>query len=190
MKKYKELISFEKITLLFLIICLILLIFLIYTISKNCISKNCKDNIIIEKIYPYINLKNDPLTNLYTPPLRDERYLYNTPFLVPINISTNIGAVDTEYRQLGILNSTNTKDKIIPLMGRPLFTNRDKWQYYTISAQNNSIKLPISKNGKSCTNEYGCDKLYNGDTIYVEGLNEPYNVTIYENNTFRYLPFF
>jgi hypothetical protein len=108
---------------------------------------------------------------------------------VPINVSTNIGAVDTTYRQVGILTASNSKGRVIPLMGRPLFTNRNKWQYYTNSDQLNSMRLPLSRNGKSCTNEYGCDQLNNGDTVYIEGLNEAYAVTLYDNDTIRYLPF-
>jgi hypothetical protein len=112
------------------------------------------------------------------------------PGRVPINISTNIGAVDTSYRQVGIMTPLNgNNSKILPLMGRPLFVNRDKWQYYTMSDQNNSIKLPVSRNGRSCTNEYGCDKIYNGDTVYVEGYKEAFKITIYDNDTIRYLPF-
>ena len=53
----------------------------------------------------------------------------------------------------------------------------------------NSLKLPISRNGRSCTNEYGCDDLNNGDTIYVEGYNDAFKVTIYDNNQPRYIPF-
>ena len=41
--------------------------------------------------------------------------------------------------------------------------------------------------GKSCTNEYGCDELSNGDKIYVEGYNNVFNVTIYENSIFTYM---
>ena len=74
-------------------------------------------------------------------------------------------------------------------MGRPLFTNRDKWQYYSTSNQNNNVKLPVSRSGRSCTNEYGCDKLYTGDTVYIEGANETYRVTVYDNNVIKYLPF-
>jgi hypothetical protein len=55
--------------------------------------------------------------------------------------------------------------------------------------KNNNIQLPVSRNGKSCTNEYGCDKLYNGDTVYIEGINEPYRITMYDNDTIKYLPF-
>ena len=133
----------------------------------------------------YTNQPGDVLMNPYAPPLRDERYL------VPINVSTNVGAVDTTYRQLGMMTplSGNNKDKILPLMGRPLFVSRDKWQYYTMSDQNNSIKLPISRNGRSCTTEYGVDKLYNGDTVYVEGYNQAFKITTYDNEVIKYLPF-
>ena len=78
---------------------------------------------------------------------------------------------------------------ILPLMGRQVLTNRDKWQYYCISDQNNNVKLPVSYNGKSCTGEYGCSNLYNGDTIYVEGYDSVFKVTMYENDKPRYIPF-
>ena len=79
-------------------------------------------------------------------------------------------------------------DLILPLMGRPLIANRDKWNFYSMSDQNHSIKLPISHNGKSCTNEYGCDNLYNGDIVYVEGYNDAFKVTMYENEGLSYIP--
>lgn len=130
-------------------------------------------------------MPGDVLMNPYAPPLRNERYL------MPINVSTNAGAVDTSYRQVGMLTPLNgtSKEKILPLMGRPLFVSRDKWQYYTMSDQNNSIKLPISRNGRSCMTEYGVDKLYNGDTVYVEGYNQAFKITMYENEVIKYLPY-
>jgi hypothetical protein len=146
--------------------------------------------------YAYSNLPGDVLMNPYVPPLRDERYLVPEmaiapPGRVPINISTNIGAVDTSYRQVGILTPFNgaSANKILPLMGRPLFTNRDKWQYYTMSDQNNSVKLPIKYKGRNASNEYGVDKIYNGDVVYVEGYQKAFKVTEYENDTIKYLPF-
>jgi hypothetical protein len=206
-------ICIENVSFSFIIICFIILGYLLYINTKQSnttINNNPSEKIVIKErdrennfglfsggflpSWPYTNLPSDPLLNPYAPPLRDERYFIPSfNFIprgaVPINVSTNVGAVDTNYRQLGILTSTNTKGKIIPLMGRPLFTNRDKFQYYTMSDQHNSIKLPVSKNGRSCTNEYGCDRLYDGDTVYVEGVNEPYRVTIYDNDTIKYLPF-
>jgi hypothetical protein len=194
---------------------LLLIVFLIIIISfflmknfnqKIVFNNNPSEKIIMENKnsygnniplfpnYPYSNLPGDVLLNPYMPPLSNDRYLVPNINLLPINsmpinISTNLGSVNTNYRQIGILTSQNNKGNILPLLGRPLFTNRDKWQYYTMSDQNNSVKLPISQNGKSCTNEYGCNRLYNGDTVYVEGINKPYIVTIYDNDTIQYLPF-
>jgi len=204
-------ICIENFSMFFIISCVLIVIYLIYCFNKQKIVVNNHNNpsekiVVKEKTndffgglipsWPYNNLPppNDPLLNPYNPPLRDERYFipgFNSvpPGAVPINVSTNVGAVDTNYRQLGILTATKSDGRILPLMGRPLFTNRDKWQYYTISNQNNSIKLPVSKNGRSCTNEYGCDSLFSGDTIYVEGLKEPYKITMYDSDTIKYLPF-
>lgn len=196
-------ICIENFSMFFMVICVIIILYLLYKNMSNqniVVNNQPSEKIVIndtqrENIgggwfggflpsWPYTNLPSDPLLNPYAPPLRDERYF------VPINVQTNVGAVpeNTSYRQLGILTATNSKGSILPLMGRPVLTNRDKWQYYTMSDQNNSVKLPVSRNGKSCTNEYGCDRLFNGDTVYIEGLNEPYRVTMYDNDTIRYLP--
>ena len=83
----------------------------------------------------------------------------------------------------------NGQEMILPLLGKPLFSNRDKWNFYTMSDKNNMIKLPVTHKGKSCTNEYGCDNLYNGDTVYVEGYNDAFKVTVYDNQVMKYLPF-
>lgn len=137
--------------------------------------------------YGYTNLPGDVLMNPYVPPLKDDRYIMTSGGSIPVNISTNVGAVDTAYRQVGILTPVNGPNKILSLMGRPLYTNRDKWQFYTMAE--NNIKLPLTKNGRSCTSEYGCDNVYTNDTLYVEGYKEPYKVTMYENSVIKYLPF-
>ena len=206
-------ICIENYSMFFLFICVFIIGYLIYSNVKGqniTVNNTPSEKIVIKETqrentgwfgglmpsWPYTNLPGVPLLIPYAPPLRDERYFipgFNAvpPGTVPINISTNVGAVDTAYRQLGILTPTNgsSKDSIIPLMGRPLFTNRDKWQYYSTSNQHNNVKLPISRAGRSCTNENGCDKLYTGDQVYIEGVNETYKVTVYDNDTIKYLPF-
>jgi hypothetical protein len=204
----------ENVTLFLLFIILFILGFFIYSNTKQNITVNDRDNITIENkqvpsgnygnglfggflpSWPYTNLPKDVLLNPYAAPYRDERYFvpelnYVPPSAVPINVSTNIGAVDTTYRQMGIMTPLNgvSKDNILPLMGRPLFTNRDKWQYYTISNQHNNVKLPVSFKGKSALNDYGVDQIFSGDTVYVEGYNDAFKVTVYENDTIKYLPF-
>ena len=148
---------------------------------------------------PWFETK-DVLRNPYEPPLSDDNPMLFPPpsqYRVPINISTNPGAVEASYRQVGILtphssgHSSKKEDnnRIIPLMGRPLFVSRNKWQYYTMTDKTNSIKLPILYKGRSCTNEYGCDELMGGEHIYVEGYGEAFKVTKYDNDTIRYIPF-
>lgn len=207
-------ICLENVTLFFIIFIIIIIWYFyfsaerkqLYNENNNSLKTNqinSNSEIIITQIpnYPYTNLipppvPGDVLLNPYVPPLRDERYLIPqlnviAPGTIPINISTNVGSVDTSYRQIGILNPLNrpNKDNILPLMGRPVFTNRDKWQYYTIGNQYNSIKLPVIVKGRSGSNEYGVNRLMNGDTVYIEGLNDTYRVTVYDNDTIKYLPF-
>jgi hypothetical protein len=142
----------------------------------------------------FSNFPNDIYLNPYTAPLRDDRY-FPMPIdprgmiPIPINVSTQgmgVG-VDSSYRQVGILKRMNGNETILPLMGRPLFTNRDKWQFYTMNE--NNIKLPITHKQKSCTSEYGCDNIYNGDTVYVDGIDAAFKATVYDNAVFKYIPF-
>jgi hypothetical protein len=167
-----------------IIIYIVTLLFLIIIIYIN------KDTTILISNYNnlHTNLPNnlhtilpDALSNPYSPPLRNDSYL------VPINVSTN--SINTNYRQIGILTPLNdsSTDKILQLMGRPLFVKRDKWQYYTISNQHNNVKLPIIINKKNALNNYGVDQIYTGDVVYVEGYKQSFTATIYENDTIRYL---
>jgi hypothetical protein len=118
------------------------------------------------------------------PPLRTD-----SAFLV--NVPTNVSYVEREYSQIGILTPSvgSSKDSILPLMGRPLFTSRNKFQYYTISNQHNNVKLPVLVKGRNGLSDTGVDELFDGDRIYVEGMQEEFRVTRYENATLRYLPF-
>lgn len=141
---------------------------------------------------PVFNLSdkiNDVLMDPYQAPLRDNKYHPSDSSDIrgiPINISTQ--SVDTSYRQIGIVTRINGPETILPLMGRPLLVHRDKWNFYTMNDKNNMIKLPIIVNGKSGTSEYGVDNLYSGDSIYVEGYNEPFKVTVYDNVGMKYIP--
>lgn len=196
-------ICIENTTLFFIIISILILLYLLYyrvNPSLNKIVINHNNNSRIPQ--PNYIRPDDVLLNPYTPPLRDERYFNEMPMpipmpmgRIPINIPTNRGFIDADYRQVGLITPVSKekhsdKEKILPLMGKPLFSNRDKWNYYTMSDQNNSIKLPILRKGRSCTSENGCDSLYSGDVIFVEGYKEGFKVTLYDNDTIRYLPFF
>jgi hypothetical protein len=151
----------------------------------------------------------DVLLNPYVPPLRDNsvgstRPIYDIRGGVDtihyggmgggmgggVRVNEPTRSVDTTYRQVGILTRGGSgQETILPLIGRPLFTNRDKWQFYTLSDKNNAIKLPVIVNGKSGTNEYGCNNVSSGDSVHVEGYNDAFRVTAYDSASLRYLPF-
>jgi hypothetical protein len=195
-------ICFENFTFIYVIIAIVVMMYLFYirqssinndkqsqamnTTSNNNYSQN---GIFPRPSYSFSNVQNDVLMNPYTPPLKDERVVMSNDVRggVPININTR--AVDTSYRQIGLLKRMNGEETLLPLLGRPLYVGRDKWQYYTMNDSNNQLKLPVSFKSKSCTSEYGCDEISNGDTVYVDGINATFQATIYDNATMRYIPF-
>ena len=106
---------------------------------------------------------------------------------IPVNIETR--GLSQDYTQMGIL-TREKDDLILTLMGRRLVSGLDKWQYYTISNTGNmNTKLPIKVRGRNCSGEYGCDCLMSGDIVYVEGYQDTFKATIYENSTFSYIPY-
>ena len=193
-------ICFENMTIIFLILIILFFVYLFY-INNNTTNKIVikeKNNLQVppppppppQSLYISPNLQQDVFLDPYAPPLRNDNIIrsfpWNTP-IVPINIPTQ--PIGSTYRQVGILTRMTGKEQILPLMGKPLISNRDKWNFYTMTDKNNMIKLPVTHKGKSCTNEYGCDNIYNGDSVYVEGYNDAFRATIYDNDTMRYIPF-
>lgn len=188
-------ICLENATMVFLLICVIAVGYFVYTrlnqpsviMQNNRIQRNFRSDSVRNN-----SVRNDDsldvLRNPYSPPLNDERYFQTESRGLPINMSTT--AVDSTFRQVGILTPLNgsSKDSILPLMGKILFARRDLWNYYTISNQHNNVKLPVSVKGRSALNEHGVDKVFDGDTVYVDGMNQPFKATIYENTIMRYLP--
>lgn len=146
----------------------------------------------------------DAISDPRHPPLKDTAQLYghgmhammhggggHGPVHMPINQPTQAPyagrSASSSYSQIGILTRTQG-EKILPLMGRPSQIQRNKWQYYTMSDGNQSIRLPVSRSGRSCTSDNGCDEIMNGDSVYVEGYGDSFRATVYENDAPRYLP--
>jgi hypothetical protein len=203
----------ENMTLFVLILLSISVAYLYYKqFGSGNRSKETKESRIILNTSSPSTFTNtgSELQNLYVPPLNtiDVRGRVELPPFshetrsdpgigvgIPVNIRTS--SANTPYRQIGILtknvrSGNGTDPLILPLFGRSLLNGRDKWQYYTVANSGGvafNAKLPISVNGRSCTSEYGCDSVSNGDTVYVEGYEDTFRATIYENATLNYIPF-
>ena len=183
----------EKFTFFIIISIIIGLYFLIKNITFNVILDKKQDNFKDIKLNEERNLTHNLNLSLnnqktrfedpYNPPLKQN------PYFLPINIKTQTRNENINYSQIGILTRLNNNEQILPLFGRPLIANRDKWNFYTMNDKTNMIKLPIIYKNKRSTSEQGCDNLYTGDVVRVEGYNDNFKVTIYDNENLHYIPY-
>tara|TARA_X000000950_G_C13895742_1_gene652721 strand:- start:1362 stop:1961 length:600 start_codon:yes stop_codon:yes gene_type:complete len=89
-------------------------------------------------------------------------------------------------QQLGTLASKTSSD-ILPLYGRRL--QRNSWQYFTYANQYNSVMLPIEHKNKSCLDAYGCNELYDGDTVFISQYNQEFTIALYAITSLTYNPY-
>lgn len=192
-------ICIENMTLFILVFIAGLVIYMIYSQNKTPSHSNSEPQKIVVIQQPTLasvaTRRTESLNDPYSPPLKDDGYYHPRDSAdvrgIPVNVETRGSGMS--YQQVGILTPINGggDSLILPLMGRKWMNGRDKWQYYTMAngMSNISSKLPVSVAGKSCTSEYGCNEIQNGDTVYVEGYKTTFSATIYENGTFSYIPY-
>jgi len=189
----------ENMTLFMLFVIFILLVYMFMQFQKRDYGINNRTNsqrqmsptIISSSSSSRSSSSPDTFNDPYAPPLKNDGLYFpsdnhGSASMIAI-LQTR--SFSTEYTQIGILTRDNGSDMILPLMGRRTMNGRGKYQYYTISNTGTiNTKLPIKVRGRSCTNEYGCDEIMSGDTVYVEGYKETFQTTIYENSTLAYIP--
>jgi hypothetical protein len=128
-----------------------------------------------------------PVNNkvLYVPEIRKSS---NVPeFRQPLNVPEFRGPPIKKYKpghtqQMGVLINSN-KD-IIPLYGKETRSHRDRFNYYTTTGGENLYPLPVSHKGRDCTDDNGCEELYNNEKVTVLGKNGEYTVNVYKTDNF------
>ncbi len=113
---------------------------------------------------------------------------------MPINIPTR--GIPDQFQQLGVLTapggtetSASPTRTILPLFGRKLATNRDRWNYYTRTDGLNPVQVPLEFKRRNCDDDTGCEEIMNGDTISVPVMGQSYVANVYRYSTPRYIPF-
>lgn len=113
--------------------------------------------------------------------------------IVPINVRTQ-GYPDT-YQQIGVLTAPGGSDMsaspnrtVLPLFGRKLLTNRDRWNYYTRTDGMNPVQVPVQYKRRNCDDDNGCDEIITGDSVGVPILGQSYTANVFRYSTPRYLP--
>jgi hypothetical protein len=182
----------ENFTLFVIIVLLMIIVYMYisYTrvIPKSASGNSDKPNIIIVTPSAGSSVPNDALSNPYYPPLKSELPVFSDG--IPINIRTR--PANADYTQIGILTKSSSGDGenvILPLFGKRSDVSRSKYQYYTMSNTGFvNTKLPVYKNNRSCTSEQGCDEIYSGEFVFVDGYDSEFNAKVYETNLLRYIP--
>ncbi len=112
---------------------------------------------------------------------------------IPINIPTR--GVPDQFQQIGVLTApggTETSGTptrtILPLFGRKLITNRDRWNYYTRTDGMNPVQVPLEYKRRKCDDDVGCDEIMEGDMVSVPIMGQSYVANVYRYSVPRYLP--
>jgi hypothetical protein len=112
---------------------------------------------------------------------------------IPINIPTR--GVPESFQQVGVLTTpggTETSGSptrtILPIFGRKLLTNRDRWNYYTRTDGINPVQVPVQFKRRNCDDDLGCEEIMDGDSIGVPILGQSFTASVYRYSTPRYIP--
>ena len=154
-------------------------------------SSNLTDLDLERQVY-----NNEDLPEILRPPLKREPP--GRVKLLPINIKTR--GDGGPYQQVGILTKesiadtesipgNNTDSVVLPLFAKPIYDGANQWNYYTATDKFHQIKLPLSINGKNCTDDQGCKELFGLETVNVPGYNGNFLVNIYKNDSPKYIPY-
>jgi hypothetical protein len=113
---------------------------------------------------------------------------------IPIHQMTR-GAPE-QFQQIGVLTAPGGSDTaasptrtILPLFGRKLITNRDRWNYYTRTDGLNPVQVPVQYKRRNCDDDNGCDEIMEGESVAVPILGQSYVASVYRYSTPRYIPF-
>lgn len=150
--------------------------------EKNYLEKKINDEIDV------INKDHQRIINPLFPPERSHPYKINN-YGVPINIPTR--GYSSGYQQVGAIIGTgdDSDKKILPLYGMQNYPGSKQWSYYTGTDNYNSVKLPIEINGKNCLDNNGCNEIYDGDLVNVNGYSNNFKVNLYNLDKPRYIPY-
>jgi len=87
-----------------------------------------------------------------------------------------------QFQQMGIL--TNATGDTLPLYGREVRGRRDRYHYHTTTQGEQIYPIPISINGRECTDDIGCPELFDGEQATIFGKEGSYVVKMYRTDNF------
>ena len=166
-----------------------------YRNDVNININNQEPNIGAVSYVDQLHRKNHE--RVINPLLPPERSYVNT-YGVPINVPTR--GVSAGYQQVGVLYKNEISDGgktignssdtvILPLFGQPTYPGSNKWNYYTSSDKYHTFKMPVTIDGRKCTDDHGCGEIYTGHNIALPAYNGNFRVEVYDFDKPRYIPY-
>jgi hypothetical protein len=136
------------------------------------------------------NLEHD-YQRVVNPLVAPERSYPYRPTRVGLPININTRGPSSGFQQMGFLKETSStgESKLLPLYGEQTYPGSTLYRYYTNTDGFQSVKLPITNKNRDCMDEYGCDEVFNGDNVTVNGYDKQYNVQLYKIDRPRYNPY-
>jgi hypothetical protein len=128
----------------------------------------------------YLMLNSSQLPTITTPDLPSGSEIYGKLPRVPTR------GIPETYQSMGVI--TTDDGKVLPLYGRRTASRSDRFQYYTRTDTYNPVQLPIQHNRRDCTDDIGCEELYDRDVVTVKPTNQRGTATIYRFDGPTYVP--
>jgi hypothetical protein len=170
----------EKTNSLIIYLLLAILVYLLYQVTNQ-------SNYIIIKQKPQIIYKEEDSSDdeepyredIYKPDIK--RSVRTPPFNYPTR------GPPEEYDMIGFLQDTDDPNKLQQLYGRRTYPNSNNWNYFIKSDQYHQIPIPVTLEGKNCTDETGCSELNNRASVNL--FNKEHTATIYKPEPYYYNPY-
>jgi hypothetical protein len=85
-------------------------------------------------------------------------------------------------QQMGLLLGPN--NETLPLYGKEARGYRDRYNYYTTTSGEQMYPVPVTHDGRECTEDIGCPEFYGSESVSVTGKDGTYNVKMYRTDDF------
>jgi hypothetical protein len=119
----------------------------------------------------------------------------HVPVEVPVPVRVDPPRRAPEYRgppikqykpghmqQMGLLLGPN--NETLPLYGKEARGYRDRYNYYTTTSGEQMYPVPVTHDGRECTEDIGCPEFYGNENVAVIGKDGTYNVKMYRTDDF------
>lgn len=95
------------------------------------------------------------------------------------------------YQQYGVLigeeRPNRGEQSILPLIGRQTYPGSTRYHYYTTTNGYHPMKLPVSHRNRTCNDKTGCEEIYSGNIVSVQGYDYDFKADIYPSPDFQYI---